>query len=149
MRYDIPRAFRSACRTRRRGQALVEFALIASLLFILLVIAVEGGVALVISHTFAEAAREACRQVTAISTPLSDKTTSTAQTVARTVISERFGASSGLAQHADISCSPNPASAAAGERVTVRISYPLPGSWFINRSGSLTIRGVAVYEMQK
>jgi Flp pilus assembly protein TadG len=126
----------------------VEFALVAALLFLLLLIAIEGGLALAMTETFAEAAREASRHVTSIHTPAGDRTEATAQAIARTVIQQRFGTGSEVAQQATITVSPSPSGASAGTRITVTVSYDLPSSWLINRGHNITIHGNGVFEMQ-
>lgn len=139
---------RIAARRGRKGQALVEMALVASLFLLLLVVALEGGLALAMGHSFTVAAREAARHLTCGRTAEQDKTLATAEGIVRTSLSERFGPGSAITQGAVVTLSPSPTSSAPGTRITVLVSYALPATWFINRSGNLKVAGKGIFELQ-
>ena len=132
----------------RNGQALVEMALCAAVLLLLMVVSIEGGLALAMSQSFTGAAREASRYVTAGHTPEDARSTSAIDSIVRSKLAERFGANSSITQNAQITASPDPSTAAPGTRVTVTVAYALPQSWLINRGGSINIRGRGVFELQ-
>jgi Flp pilus assembly protein TadG len=71
-------SFRSPA--RRKGAAVVEFALVASLLFLIIFGIVELGRALMVVHLLSDVARESARY--AVVTEATNKTTATIQTYA-------------------------------------------------------------------
>ena len=135
-------------RNLRKAQALVEFALIAAVLLLLFVVAIEGGMALSISHAYTEAAREAARHVSSARSPDAERTQTFAESFVRHQLEQKFGANSPIVHNASVAVYDAPAGATAHRSVVVEVTYPVPNSWFINRSGSMRIRGKCVFEAQ-
>lgn len=150
MRSAIRKVNRTAARRAgiTRGQALVEMALVASIFLLLLVVAIEGGLALAMGHSFTVAAREAARRLTCGRTSDTDRSLASAEEIVHTSLAERFGEDSAITQNAVVTVAPDPGTAQPGSRITIKVAYALPQSWFINRSETLRIVGTGIYELQ-
>jgi Flp pilus assembly protein TadG len=120
----------------RRGAAAVEFAIVAPLFFLLVVGFIELGRALMVQQVLTNASRVGVREAIALHT-------STSQV--ETLVTEYAeGASlSGLT----IAVTPNPATASAGDEMTVAVSVPysniswVPSPWFM---GGATLEASSV-----
>lgn len=116
------------CRKYRRGAAVVEFALIAPLLFLLVFGMIEYGRMVMVQQILTNASREGARMGVLDGTTTADVTTS--------VDNYLLGAS---VHNATVTVTPNPPSSAGfGEPVTVTVSIPfnqvswLPAPLFLN-----------------
>ena len=111
---------------RRRGAAAVEFALVAPVLFAVVMATVEFGRAMLVQQVLTNASRVGAREAS-----LPNATLASVQ-AAVTDYADKSGID-GLT----ISATPSPATASTGESVTVVVSIGfdevtwLPGAWFI------------------
>ena len=110
----------------RRGVAAVEFAIVAPLFFMLLVGIIEIGRALMVQQVLINASRVGAREAVTLSS------TESAAIDAATDFAEGVGIS-GI----DVDVSPDPASAAAGDAITVDVAIDfaevswMPAPWFM------------------
>jgi len=139
------RGYRAAI---ERAQVIVEFALVLPILLIVMVVALEWGLALEIGHSFSVAAREAAMHITSARSPESERTETFAEQLVQESLGEKFGSQSDVCQGAVVSVSPSPETAGPGTRITVTVTYPMNFIWAIAGSGSKTIKGESVFEMQ-
>jgi Flp pilus assembly protein TadG len=110
-------------RTSRRGAAAAEFAIVAPLLFLLILGIVEFGRLMMVQQTLINAVREGARKAT-----LPGTTTSQVQSTVDTYLKN------GGVNGADpASVSPDPSTAAAGDAMTVKVTVPFRSvSWLPN-----------------
>lgn len=111
---------------RRRGVAAVEFAIVAPLFFLLVIGIVEIGRAMMVQQVMINASRVGARRAITMS--------STEQAVTDAVNEYLSGMGvSGV----DVQVTPNPATAAAGQAITVDVEVAfqevswLPAPWFM------------------
>jgi Flp pilus assembly protein TadG len=111
---------------RRRGVAAVEFAIVAPLFFLLVIGIVEIGRAMMVQQVLINASRVGARRAVMLS--------SNEQAVSDAINEYMSGMGvSGV----DIEMSPNPATAAAGQAITVDVEIDfqevswLPAPWFM------------------
>ncbi len=111
---------------RRRGVAAVEFAIVAPLFFLLIIGIIEISRAMMVQQVLINASRVGARRAITMS--------SSEQAVTDAVNEYVNGMGvSGV----DIEVSPNPATAAAGQAITVDVDIPfeqvswLPAPWFM------------------
>jgi Flp pilus assembly protein TadG len=113
----------------RRGAAAVEFAIVAPLLFMLVMGFIELGRGLMVQQVLTNASRVGARQAITIGATLDQVTSS--------VTSYANGASVG---NVSVDCTPSPAAAAAGDMVTVTVTVDyaqvswLPSPWFMGNT---------------
>lgn len=114
-------------RNSRRGAALVEFAVVAPLLMMVLVGTIEFGRAMLIQNSVTSAAREAAREATLPSS--TDQSVKDTALVYTTQVSDK---------DVVISISPSLNSVEAGDLITVTVSVPaktispMGGRWLGN-----------------
>jgi Flp pilus assembly protein TadG len=119
----------------RRGAAVVEFAVVAPVLFLLLFGFIEFGRAVMVQQVLVNGAREGARRAMLPG--------ATADEVADTV--ETYMSSCGLTGYT-VTVTPNPASATPGQAITVTVSVPyervswIPAQWLTDS----TLAGSAV-----
>jgi Flp pilus assembly protein TadG len=131
------RRLSSACRTdQRRGAAVVEFAIVSPIFFMLILGMIEIGRALMVQQVLINASRVGARQAAML-------TSSEAA-----VLSAVTGYCTGVGvSNVTAAVSPNPATAAAGSPITVTTSVAfgnvswLPAPWFM---GGKTLTSSAV-----
>jgi hypothetical protein len=128
-----------SCRRNRRGAAVVEFAIVAPVFFVLIFGMIEFGQAIMVQQVLTNAAREGARVA------ILDSTTPTASVVRSKVTT--YLKNSGI-NGATVTINPaEPTSAAFGEPVTVTIQIPfnniswIPSPWFL-KTKTLTARSV-------
>jgi Flp pilus assembly protein TadG len=101
----------------QKGQAAVEFALVAPLLFALLLAIIQGGIAFHNYITVTDAARAAARK--AITARISDVTPADIATAAKNAAGDLNAA------NVNVTVNPtNPSLAPGGSTVTVTVTYP-------------------------
>jgi Flp pilus assembly protein TadG len=111
---------------RRRGVAAVEFAIVAPVFFLLVIGIIEIGRAMMVQQVLINASRVGARRAVTLSS------SEQAVTDAVTEYAEGVGIAG-----VDIAVSPNPATAAAGEAITVIVDIDyadvswLPAPWFM------------------
>lgn len=119
---------------RRRGAAAVEFALVAPLLFFVVMCSVEFGRAMLVRQVLTNASRVAAREA---SLP-----NSTTDSVVETA--EEYAEQGGVFSPT-VTVTPNPATAGVGETLTVTTTVGfddvswLPSSWFL---GGINLQAV-------
>lgn len=101
-------------KSARQGAAAVEFALVAPFLILMLMGMIEFGRVLIIQQSVTTAAREACREAT-----LPDATMSST-----TAVANQF-ASSVPSNSINVTCTPTPEDANAGELITVDVEVSI------------------------
>jgi Flp pilus assembly protein TadG len=128
------------CRRNRRGAALVEFALVVPIFFLMVFGMIEFGRAIMVQQVLTNASREGARVA------VLDSPTSTASEVNTTVTSylQKAGISG-----ATVTIDPtNPTAAGYGAPVTVTVQIPfnsvswLPSPWFITGNSQLRAKTV-------
>lgn len=111
----------------RRGAAVVEFAIVAPVFFLLVIGLIEFGRALMVQQVLTNASRVGARTaigLNATTTQVVNATTEYAQGVSVSGV--------------QVSVTPSPAAAEAGDPITVTVTIPyeevswLPAPWFIN-----------------
>ena len=117
---------RCRCASNRRGIATVEFAIIAPLFFLLVLGSIELGRALMVQQILTNSSRVGARNAVTLS-----GTAESAITAA-----EDFAAGASVAD-VNVTVSPNPQTAPAGQMITVTVSVPyanvswVPAPWFM------------------
>lgn len=121
------RAFLSKNTDDRRGAAVVEFAIVAPVFFLLVIGLVEFGRALMVQQVLTNASRVGARTAIGLNTTTTEvinATTEYAQGVSVPGV--------------QVSVTPSPAAAKAGDPITVTVTIPyeevswLPAPWFIS-----------------
>lgn len=137
--YKLERSCRT-CRRKRRGAALVEFAIVAPLFFLIVFGIIEFGRAIMVQQVLTNASREGARLA------VLDSTTPTASEVTSKVTDylARAGISGAI-----VTINPTePTSAKYGEPVTVTVKIPfgsvswLPSPMFLGKTTQLTATSV-------
>lgn len=111
----------------RRGVATVEFAIVAPLFFLLVLGSIELGRALMVQQVLTNASRVGARDAVTLS--------GTSSSAVAAATSFAGGASVGGVQ---VTVSPNPSTASAGDMITVTVNVPynnvtwIPSPWFMN-----------------
>ena len=100
--------------TNRVGAAVVEFAVVAPFLMLMLIGMIEFGRAMIIQQNVTTAAREACREAT-----LPNATTSSATDVAMQFASQI------PSNEIDVQFDPTPENAEAGDTITVTVDVSI------------------------
>jgi Flp pilus assembly protein TadG len=107
-------------RPRRRGAALLEFAVVVPVLILLVFGMLEFGRVMMVQQVLTNAAREGCRKATLPGSSSSDVTT----------VVNKYLTSSGISGANAPSVSPDPSTANAGDAITVTVSVPFNNvSW--------------------
>ncbi|MEN6451994.1 MAG: TadE/TadG family type IV pilus assembly protein [Thermoguttaceae bacterium] len=133
--YSLERSCRK-CRRERRGAALVEFAIVAPLFFLMVFGIIEFGRAIMVQEILTNASREGARLA------VLDSPTPTAGAVKSTVAT--YLANAGISG-ATVTINPSePTSAGYGQPVTVTVSIPfsnvswLPSPMFMGKTTTLS-----------
>ncbi len=105
---------RRSQRSNRVGAAVVEFAVVAPFLMLMLIGMIEFGRAMIIQQNVTTAAREACREAT-----LPNATTSSATDVAMQFASQL------PSNEVDVQFDPTPEDAEAGDTITVTVEVSI------------------------
>jgi Flp pilus assembly protein TadG len=131
------RTFRRRQQTsNRRGIATVEFAIIAPLFFLLVLGCIELGRALMVQQILTNSSRAGARNAVTLS-----------GTVASAIAASADFAEGASVAGIDVTVSPNPETAAAGQMITVTVSVPyadvtwVPAPWFM---GGKTLSATSV-----
>jgi Flp pilus assembly protein TadG len=126
MRPQQPSRLARRRRPQRRGVAAVEFAIVAPIFFMLIIGIIEIGRAMMVQQVLINASRVGARRAVTLSSTETDVTDAVTEYASGVGIT-------GLA----VDVSPNPATAAAGDAITVdvEIAYSavtwLPAPWFM------------------
>ncbi|MCE5267671.1 MAG: pilus assembly protein [Planctomycetaceae bacterium] len=138
-RYKLERSCRR-CRRNRRGAALVEFAIVAPIFFLLVFGIIEFGRAIMVQEIITNASREGARLA------VLDAPNPTAGQVNTTVTT--YLANAGISG-ATVTINPaEPTSAGYGQPVSVTVSIPfgnvswLPAPMFLGKATKLTAKSV-------
>jgi Flp pilus assembly protein TadG len=130
--------FASRHRNKRCGAAVVEFACVAPIFFLLLFGIIEFGRAMMVQQVLINATREGARQAAMPGVTMEE---------VEDVVAEYLTSARVAANEADITITPDPAAALNNEQITVGVSVPysevswIPSS-YISRSlrASTTMR---------
>ena len=138
-----PRSIGRLVRARRCGAAVAEFAVVAPVFFMMIIGFIEFGRALMVEQVLVNASRVGARQAITVG--------ATNSTVTDTVEDYAEGVSvSGVS----VTATPNPATAATGDLITVTVSIGfddvswMPAPWFMDGktlSASSTMRKEGLY----
>jgi len=127
------------CRRNRQGAAVVEFAIVAPIFFLLVFGMIEGGRAIMVQQILTNASREGARVA------VLDSTTPTASLVKSKVVDYMKNGGISTATTNMVTINPSePTTAAYGTAVTVTVAIPfssvtwVPSPWFILGSTNLT-----------
>lgn len=131
----LPRKRRNHQRDSRRGAAVVEFAIIAPLFFLLVVGCIEFGRALMVQQILTNASRVGAREAITLNSTESEVINATSSYATNASLS-------GVV----VSVNPSPAAAQAGDMITVNISVPFGNvswmpTWFL---GGTTLNASSV-----
>ena len=138
---NSPYRRRCSARNRRRGAAVVEFAAVAPVLFVLVFGMIEFGRMVMVQQVITNAAREGARMAIVPGSTSSSVTTS--------VNTYLTGAS---VRGATTTVSPDPSSATYGSLITVSVSVPFTSvSWVATPSflGSATLRAQCIMRTEQ
>ncbi|MCA9214235.1 MAG: pilus assembly protein [Planctomycetales bacterium] len=111
---EMPRTRRKQRLPKRKGAAVVEFAVVAPFLMLMLLGMIEFGRAMIIQQNVTTAAREACREATLPS----------ATTASATAVAEQF-ASQIPNEGITVTFAPSPEDAEAGDIITATVEVPI------------------------
>lgn len=120
----------------RRGAAAVEFAIVAPLFFMLIIGCIEFGRALMVQQVLTNSSRVGARQAITLNATESEAKSAASDFAAGATVSGTT-----------VSVSPNPASASAGDMISVTVSVPfdhvswIPAPWFM---GGATLDATSV-----
>jgi Flp pilus assembly protein TadG len=123
-------------RRNRRGAAAVEFAMVAPLLFLVVLCSIEFGRAMLVKQVLTSASRVAAREASLRHATLSSVTAA----------AQSFTENAAIF-NTEVSVSPSPTAASTGDSITVTVSVSfdnvswLPSSWFL---GSVQLSGTSV-----
>jgi hypothetical protein len=135
-----------SCRRNRRGAAVVEFAVVAPVFFLLIFGMIEFGQAIMIQQMMTNAAREGARYAV-----LDGSTSSDAKTKVRDYLTPAIGATQAQAATVKVynsaGAEAEPSTITYGQSVWVSVQIPfkdiswLPSPWFL-KTKTLTARAV-------
>lgn len=131
---------RRSRKTKRRGAAVIEFAVVAPIFFLFIIGLIEFGRVMMVQQILVQTSRDGARH--AIVNGSTIETT-------RDLVQQQVASSSVTVERDAITVGPDPSTAGAGDQITVTVTVPfedvtwLPGATWLNDlelSGSTTMR---------